>query len=209
MHNNCTSLFNKQFGNITMFIRKELYLVLVATAAMLISGKPANAVSLSLGGSQLVTGEGQYTNISGATTINFDNGTAPTSGPVTFSAPGNINTNTVSTSVSGIVKISPNNNGNQSSVYAEPYQDASDYLAVEPNSPVTINFASAVNYFGFYWGSIDAGNELTSIVTVLRSQHFMAHKFLVLPLTAHKAVVQTMLTLISWVLQVRPLIRLF
>jgi len=138
---------------------QKLSFALVGTAVMLMGANSASAatflnpanptVSLSLGGSVPVTGQGQYTNIQGATTIDFNNGTAPTSGPVTFSGltPGVTNgTNIV--------------NGNLDGVYATPYNDTSNYLAVETNSNVTINFAQALNYFGFYWGSIDAYNSV-------------------------------------------------
>ncbi|MDZ7961056.1 MAG: PEP-CTERM sorting domain-containing protein [Aulosira sp. DedQUE10] len=114
---------------------------------MLISANPASAVSLVKGGSTPVTGEGQYTNIQGATTINFNNGIAPTSGLVSFSsADGSISNNIVQGSVSN--------------VYATPYNDTSKYLSVSPDDNVTINFAQALDYFGFYWGSIDTYNSV-------------------------------------------------
>ncbi|MBD2169454.1 PEP-CTERM sorting domain-containing protein [Calothrix sp. FACHB-156] len=130
-----------------MYTLQKLSLALVGTAAMLMSANPASAVSLVKGGSTPVAGEGQYTNIQGATTINFNNGIAPTSGLVSFSAAnGNINNNIVQGSVSG--------------VYATPFNDTSKYLSVSPNNNVTINFAQALDYFGFYWGSIDTYNSV-------------------------------------------------
>ncbi|BAY28265.1 hypothetical protein NIES2107_00900 [Nostoc carneum NIES-2107] len=126
---------------------QKLSLALVGTAAMLMSANPASAVNLVKGGSTPVAGEGQYTNIQGATTINFNDGTAPTSGLVTFSAAnGNINNNIVQ--------------GNLSGVYATPFNDTSKYLSVSPGNNVTINFAQALDYFGFYWGSIDTYNSV-------------------------------------------------
>ncbi|RCJ34800.1 PEP-CTERM domain protein [Nostoc minutum NIES-26] len=126
---------------------QKLSLALVGTAVVFMGANPAGAVSLTKGGSTPVAGEGQYTNIQGATTINFNDGIAPSSGNVTYSA------------TNGIVQ------GNVSGQYASPFGNTSKYLTISPVSnvaggtgSVAINFAKALDYFGFYWGSIDNYN---------------------------------------------------
>ncbi|MBN3948643.1 MAG: PEP-CTERM sorting domain-containing protein [Nostoc sp. NMS7] len=133
---------------------QKLSLALVGTAVLLMSANPAGAVSLTKGGSIPVAGEGQYTNIEGATTINFNSGAATDpNGFVTYSA------------TNGIVQ------GSVDSQYATPFGDTSKYLTVAPQGAQangkdiagntgneTITFAKAINYFGLYWGSIDAYN---------------------------------------------------
>ncbi|MEH2310042.1 MAG: PEP-CTERM sorting domain-containing protein [Nostoc sp.] len=131
---------------------QKLSLALIGTAVVFMSANPAGAVSLTKGGSIPVPGEGQYTNIQGATTINFNSGTA-TDPFVTYSA------------TNGIVQ------GSVDSQYATPFNDTSKYLTVAPQGAQangqdipgntgneTITFRKAVDYFGFYWGSIDTYN---------------------------------------------------
>lgn len=92
---------------------------------------------------------GCVTGVSGATAINFNGGTAPSSGFATYSYP-NGTTLVRSTGVSGTA--------------APPYGDTSQYLSIGPSpnaSPVTITFQSSVNYFGLYWGSIDSFNQIS------------------------------------------------
>lgn len=50
---------------------QKLSLALVGTAVLLMSANPAGAVSLTKGGSIPIAGEGQYTNIQGATMVNM------------------------------------------------------------------------------------------------------------------------------------------
>ena len=133
---------------------QKLSLALVGTAVLLMSANPAGAVSLTKGGSIPIAGEGQYTNIQGATMVNFNSGTATDpNGFVTYSA------------TNGIVQ------GSVDSQYATPFGDTSKYLTVAPQGVQangkniagntgneTITFAKAINYFGLYWGSIDAYN---------------------------------------------------
>lgn len=136
---------------------QKLSLALIGTAVFLMSANPAGAVSLTKGGSTSVAGEGQYTNIQGATTINFNSGTATDpKGFATFSA------------TNGIVK------GSVTDQYAAPLGDNSYYLTVAPlgvkangkdipgnTGNETITFANPIDYFGFYWGSIDAYNYVS------------------------------------------------
>ncbi|MBD2213120.1 PEP-CTERM sorting domain-containing protein [Nostoc linckia FACHB-104] len=135
-----------------MYTLQKLSLALVGTAAMLMSANPASAVNLVQGGATSVPGEGQKTNIQGAITIDFNDGKVPTSGLVTFSG--------VTPGVANGTKITGSSivNGSLNSVYATPLNDTSNYLAVSVGNDVTINFAQALDYFGFYWGSIDKYN---------------------------------------------------
>jgi len=127
---------------------QKLSLALLGTAVIFMGANPASAVSLTKGGSTPVAGEGQYTNIKGAKTINFNDGTAPSSGDVTYSQ------------TDGIVE------GSVSNEYASPFGNTSKYLTISPagdnvkggTGSVDINFAKALDYFGFYWGSIDTYN---------------------------------------------------
>ncbi|WP_414550467.1 PEP-CTERM sorting domain-containing protein [Anabaena sp. CCY 0017] len=124
-----------------MSLLQKLSLALIGTSVVFMGANPASAISLTKGGSTPVLNQGQYTNIQGATTINFNDGIAPDSGYVSYSAN------------SAIVQ------GNLSGQYATPFGNTSKYLTVSPRTgDVTINFAAAIDYFGFYWGSIDAYN---------------------------------------------------
>ncbi|QIR37384.1 PEP-CTERM sorting domain-containing protein [Tolypothrix sp. PCC 7910] len=133
---------------------QKLSFALVGTAVMLMGANPASAVSLVKGGSTSVLGQGEKTNVQGATTIDFNDGIVPTSGLVTFSGvtPGVANGTKITGS--SIVK------GSLSGVYGTPLADTSNYLAVSVGNDVTINFAQALDYFGFYWGSIDKYNSV-------------------------------------------------
>ncbi|GAX39747.1 hypothetical protein NIES4075_07050 [Tolypothrix sp. NIES-4075] len=127
---------------------QKLSLALIGTAVIFMGANPASAVSLTKGGSTPVAGEGQYTNIQGAKTINFNDGIAPSSGNVTYSQ------------TNGIVQ------GSVGGEYASPFGNDSKYLTISPagdnvaggTGSVDINFSKALDYFGFYWGSIDTYN---------------------------------------------------
>ena len=128
---------------------QKLSLALVGTAVVFMSANPASAVSLIKGGSTPVLGEGQYTNIQGATTINFNSRTATDpNGFATYSA------------TTGIVI------GSVDGEYATPFGDTSYYLTVAPSGlqnikgsgDETITFAKSIDYFGLYWGSVDTYN---------------------------------------------------
>ncbi|NDJ21385.1 PEP-CTERM sorting domain-containing protein [Nostoc sp. B(2019)] len=132
---------------------QKLSFALVGATFIFMGANPAGAVSLTQGGSTPVVGEGQYTNIQGAQTINFNDGVAPSSGYVNYSA------------TNGIVQ------GSVSGQYATPFGNTSKYLTISPtgekidgkdfagnSGDITINFAQNLDYFGFYWGSIDTYN---------------------------------------------------
>ncbi|MEO8628912.1 MAG: PEP-CTERM sorting domain-containing protein [Betaproteobacteria bacterium] len=109
----------------------------LAVAAALITITPAHAYLLTADGHN-VAGEGQYTNIAGATTYNFNDGLLP------------------SGYAGGSVVLGSNGNS------ASPPGNTSYYLNEGPTygSPTTIGFSSALSYFGFYYGSPDTYNSL-------------------------------------------------
>ncbi len=90
---------------------------------------------------------GLFSLVVGATTVNFDD---PTPAGISYSnlVPGSIR------------------NTSQSGVCAQPPNDNTNYLCVGPgtSTPVTITFASAINYFGFYAGSLDTYNLIEFFV---------------------------------------------
>ncbi|MEH2450362.1 Npun_F0296 family exosortase-dependent surface protein [Nostoc sp.] len=124
---------------------QKLSLALVATSVVVISANPASAVTLQVN-------TGPFSSYSNTKTITFDDGTAnDPNGFVTYS---NITTNIVQGSVSG--------------QYASPYGDNTKFLTIAPSGSnvvgdsgfVNINFKEAVNYFGFYAGSLDSYNYI-------------------------------------------------
>ena len=124
---------------------QKLSLALVATSVVVISANPASAVNLQVN-------TGPFSSYSNTKTITFDDGTAnDPNGFVTYS---NITTNIVQGSVSG--------------QYASPYGDNTKFLTIAPSGSnvagdsgfVNINFKEAVNYFGFYAGSLDSYNYI-------------------------------------------------
>ncbi|MHC5861845.1 Npun_F0296 family exosortase-dependent surface protein [Nostoc sp.] len=127
---------------------QKLSLALVGTAVVFMSANPANAVSPFT----VTTGSGISSTISGATTIDFNNG-LPTTGIATYS------------SASGTPTLVTGSLSNQ---YATPAGDTTPYLTISPESSgvkgdtgaVTINFAKALDYFGLDWGSVDVGNSI-------------------------------------------------
>ena len=131
---------------------QKLSLALVGTTGFFMSANPAGAVSLTIGNSISVPGEGQKTNTSGTKTIDFNSGKPiDPNGFATYSG-----SNT-------IVK------GSITNQYAAPLDDNSYYLTVAPpnlqniagSGDETISFANPIDYFGFYWGSIDAYNYVS------------------------------------------------
>ena len=132
-----------------MTFLKKLLTIAVSTAVVSMPAHPASAITLSLGGTQ-VNGQGYVSSVSGATTIDFNNGAAPSSGIATYASNGK----------PAIVSSSMQNQ------YAAPTDDNSNYLTISPQGsnvvgatgPVTINFTKALDYFGLYWGSVDTFN---------------------------------------------------
>ncbi|MEH2308696.1 Npun_F0296 family exosortase-dependent surface protein [Nostoc sp.] len=122
---------------------QKISLALLGTTAVVMSANPASAVTLQVN-------TGPFSSYADAKTVTFDDGTAnDPNGFVTYS---NITTNIVQGSVS--------------SQYASPYGDNTKFLTISPvgskvagdSGFVNINFKEAVNYFGFYAGSLDDYN---------------------------------------------------
>lgn len=146
-----------------MFTLQKLTLALVGTTVFCVSANPASAITL-VNGSSTPTPNGISSNQPGVTTIDFNNGVAPTTGFAKYSSP--VGTPTI---VSGSVSGS----------YAKPVGDESKYLTISPtrnNVPgntdsVTIDFDQALDYFGLHWGSVDTYNsiEFYSGISLLQS----------------------------------------
>ncbi len=158
---------------------QKLSFALVGTAIVFMSVKPASAVSLT----EDITANrqgGQFSNVSGTRTITFDN----------IVKPGDVNANNKNqliqqgaliqgsdgtlSSVDGLVKFStPNGSpavvkGSKDGQYATPAGDDSNFLTISPTtsnvigntSEVDLNFTQSLDYFGLYWGSVDAYNSI-------------------------------------------------
>jgi hypothetical protein len=114
---------------------------------------PADAIMLTFGGTP-VAGQGQFSNVPGVTTIDFESG-APSSGFAIYSAPD-----------PGPAVVS-----GDTSIYSMSRDDTTDdttrYLAVSilgdasGTTPVTIAFANPLDYFGLYWGTPSANNTIS------------------------------------------------
>ncbi|MDZ8093794.1 MULTISPECIES: PEP-CTERM sorting domain-containing protein [unclassified Nostoc] len=122
---------------------KKISLALLGMTAVVMSANPASAVTLQVN-------SGPFSSYADAKTVTFDDGTAnDPNGFVTYS---NITSNIVQGSVS--------------SQYASPYGDNTKFLTIAPvgsnvagdSGLVNIKFKEAVNYFGFYAGSLDDYN---------------------------------------------------
>lgn len=122
----------------------------LGVAALASALNPVYAFTVTQGG-RAVAGEGQFSNLDGVTTIDFNNGVASTTGFAVYSAP-DPGASIVSGSLSGF--------------YLAPEDNNTKYLTIAPfsnelgNSPVTINFAKSLDYFGLHWGSLGYSNSL-------------------------------------------------
>jgi len=137
-------------GAINLMISiKKLSALIMGAAVFTVISDPADAITLTFGGTP-VAGQGQFSSVPGVTTVDFESG-APTSGLAIYSAPGPgpavVSGNTVSSIISA--------------------DDNSRYLAVSilgdarGTSPVTIDFANPLDYFGLYWGTPSANNTIS------------------------------------------------
>ncbi|MEH1815149.1 MAG: PEP-CTERM sorting domain-containing protein [Nostoc sp.] len=122
---------------------QKISLALLGMTAVVMSANPASAITLQVN-------SGPFSSYADAKTVTFDDGTAnDPNGFVTYS---NITSNIVQGSVS--------------SQYASPYGDNTKFLTIAPvgsnvagdSGLVNIKFKEAVNYFGFYAGSLDSYN---------------------------------------------------
>ncbi|MEQ9356948.1 PEP-CTERM sorting domain-containing protein [Coleofasciculus chthonoplastes] len=122
-----------------MNIYKNLSIGLTCTTLVALYANAATAASISVGGTQ-VPGQGSFSNVPGAITVDFDDGEVPTSGLAIYSdAP----------VVQGTVF------GGQ-----KPDDDDTPYLDMYPTKRVDIDFTKDIKYFGLYWGSVDSGNTI-------------------------------------------------
>jgi hypothetical protein len=127
---------------------KKLSASIMGAAVFTVISAPAEAITLTFGGTP-VAGQGQFSSVPGATTIDFESG-APTSGFAVYSAPGPgpavVSGNTFTSALAG--------------------DDNTRYLAVSilgdarGTSPVTIAFANPLDYFGLYWGTPVGNNTI-------------------------------------------------
>lgn len=122
---------------------QKISLALLGTTVVVMSANPASAVTMKVN-------SGMFSSYSNTETITFDDGTA--NDPNGFAKYSNITNNIVQGSVV--------------SQYASPYDDKTPYLTIAPSNSnvagntgsVTIDFKEAVDYFGFYAGSLDSYN---------------------------------------------------
>jgi len=128
---------------------KKLSALIMGAAVFTVISDPADAITLTFGGTP-VAGQGQFSSVPGVTTVDFELG-APTSGLAIYSAPG-----------PGPAVVSGNTDS--SIISADDY---TRYLAVSilgdarGTSPVTIDFANPLDYFGLYWGTPSANNTIS------------------------------------------------
>jgi hypothetical protein len=121
-----------------------------ATAAMLATTGSAFAFSFSVGGTA-AGADGFKSSQARAVTVDFNNGSAPTSGFVSYSG---INGNIVQ--------------GSRGGQHATPFNDTTKFMTISKagsgvvgaTGSVTMNFAKAIDYFGLYWGSVDTHNKI-------------------------------------------------
>jgi hypothetical protein len=124
--------------------------MMASAAAVALGATSASAFTVNIGGTQ-VAGEGYKSSVAGAQTIDFNSGSAPTSGFASYSPLSN-----------HVVQGSVFEN------HGAPAGDNTPYLTVARSGAnangatgsVSINFAEAIDYFGMYWGSVDASNTV-------------------------------------------------
>ncbi|MBX9254033.1 PEP-CTERM sorting domain-containing protein [Desmonostoc muscorum CCALA 125] len=136
-----------------MFIKKIACITVLSLSAIssLIYAGSAQAISFNvttgIAGPNGETSQGAFSEFSqlpGTTTINFNNGQAPTTGFAKYSFETGQNS-----SVRSDVWAPAGANGEVNNT---------NYLAVFSGDKVTINLNSYLNYFGIDWGAISSGN---------------------------------------------------
>lgn len=131
----------------------KLSLVIMGAAVSTVISAPAEAIMLTFGGTP-VPGQGQFSNVPGVTTIDFESG-APTSGLAVYSAPGPGPAVVSGNTATSIISLDGNT------------ADNTRYLAVSilgdarGTNPVTIAFANPLDYFGLYWGTPSPNNTIS------------------------------------------------
>ena len=129
---------------------KKLSALIMGAAVFTLISDPAEAITLTFGGTP-VPEQGQFSSVPGVTTIDFESG-APTSGFAVYSAPG-LGPAVVTGNIPGVSVISGDDNSR--------YLAVSIFGDVRGNTPVTIDFANPLDYFGLYWGTPSANNSIS------------------------------------------------
>jgi len=122
---------------------KKMHILLSSAALALALVSQASATSITIGGT-VVAGEGQETSVAGATTMTFD---GMTTLPAGITA--------IGTTPSNPLVNPPNVPG----VYSAPTGDTSTYLTTGTGAILDFAVPAGTTYFGFYWGSLDNGND--------------------------------------------------
>ena len=134
-----------------MFLKKVFSIAALSAVISLAYARSAQAISFRMTtGVASISGEtdkgaySEFTKRSDINTIDFNEGTAPTTGFAKFSLSGsNIRSD----------KWAPS--GSNAEV------NKSDYLAVFQGKDVEINLEENLNYFGINWGAISVGNQFS------------------------------------------------
>lgn len=134
-----------------MFLKKVFSIAALSAVISLAYARSAQAISFrmttgvaSLSGETDKGAYSEFAKRSDITTIDFNDGTAPTTGFANFSfTRGNIKRN----------RWAPSGSNGE--------VNKSKYLAVFKDKDVEINLADNLNYFGINWGAISAGNKFS------------------------------------------------
>jgi hypothetical protein len=119
----------------------EMGMIAKVLMGMALTAVTASAGMITIGGTS-VSGEGQISSEAGAFLVDFNSGSAPTSGPATYWG-GTV----LTSSVAGVA--------------AAPHNDRSAFFGVGPQlgTPASVTFSAPIDYFGFYLGSADSYNS--------------------------------------------------
>lgn len=129
---------------------KKLSALIMGAAVFTVISDPADAIMLTFGGTP-VAGQGQFSNVPGVTTVDFESG-AQTSGLAVYSAP-DPGPAVVSVNAAGISVIAGDDNSR--------YLAVSIFGDARGTTPVTIAFANPLDYFGLYWGTPSPNNTIS------------------------------------------------
>ena len=131
----------------------KLSVAIMGAAVVTVISDPADAIMLTFGGTP-VAGQGQFSNVPGVTTIDFESG-APTSGLAIYSAPGPGPAVVTGNSATSILSADDNTDDNTRYLAVSILGDA------RGTNPVTIDFANPLDYFGLYWGTPSGNNTIS------------------------------------------------
>lgn len=148
----CSDGEKHKLGLVLSYISTRLMIEMLQKLSIAVLGMTVVAMSANSASAAIImtANDGQNSLYSDTKVVTFDDGTATDShGFVTYS---NITDNIVQGSVSG--------------QYASPLDDTTKYLTIAPvgsgiagsTGYVTLNFKKAIDYFGFYAGSLDTYN---------------------------------------------------